>query len=75
MLTIKVLDRRSGKPLENARVSLFYGMLGNHSHRGQTDHQGEVHLEAKPGKYGITVNAPHFSDDVELNPGRNVIYV
>jgi hypothetical protein len=75
MITLKIVSKNSGESIENARVSLYYGMLGNYSHDGRTDHQGEVHFEAKSGQYTITVKAPNFSKKINLNPGYNVIYV
>ncbi len=76
MVTVKVISRKTSKPMEGALVAVYYGnMIVRKSTKGRTDQQGEVHLDVGPGRYGLTVNAPHFSEDIELKAGRNVVYV
>jgi hypothetical protein len=74
MVSIKVIRKYDGTPKEDARVSVYFGMLGQNSRDGRTNRNGEVNLDVPPGDYRVTINGSSYANDHHLNASTNVIY-
>lgn len=75
MLTIKVIEKKSGRPMVQAQVVLYHGVFNLNSKESVTDSQGEAHFSVEAGEYRVTVNGMHFAANIKLHSGRNVLYV
>ena len=74
MVTVQVISRSTGKPVQGRRVSIgFDGLTRGFSKDGRTDANGEVHFTNDPGKGTIYVDGSNkHQGRIE---GRTVIYV
>ncbi|MFS8084502.1 MAG: hypothetical protein ACMG6H_02655 [Acidobacteriota bacterium] len=71
MVTVKLIDRSSGKPIKNKKVAL--GMPNGVTHGEFTDSDGEAHFDVKPnhGKVFVSGSKEH---EGHLS-GRVVVYL
>jgi hypothetical protein len=74
MFTVKVVAKKSGKPVERKRVSAsFNGFIGGSTGSKYTDSLGEAHFTNQPGIGKVYVDGqPLFEGRIE---GRVVIYI
>jgi uncharacterized protein YfaS (alpha-2-macroglobulin family) len=74
MVTVKVVSKNSGKPIQGKKVSLgFDGLLRGVTRSEYTDQNGEAHFEAKPGDGKVFVNgSTKFHGRLS---GRVVVYI
>jgi len=76
MVSVKVCDARSGRPLENSKVALCFdrGMLsGGFTETRYTDRNGEAHFDTEPGHGRIFVNGKAQGE--KALKGLMVVYV
>ncbi len=55
MVTIKVINSRTGNPAEGAAVAVYQGMFNSWGKDGRTDRNGEVNLDVASGEFKVTV--------------------
>ncbi len=74
MFTVKVLDRRDGKPMEYKAVSVQYsGFFGGSTCDVRTDYRGEAHFDYRNGEGKIFVGSEVvYEGDIS---GKIVVYV
>lgn len=75
MVTIQVVNTKTGKPEENKKVYITFGSgWGKKSTEDVwTDDRGEAHFDAKPGEGKVVVNG---SKEYEgMTEGRVVVYI
>jgi hypothetical protein len=73
MLTIQIIRNRDNTPKSDARVSIYFGMLGQKSRDGRTNAQGKVSFDVPPGEYRVTINAPDYAENHTLRD-QTIIY-
>lgn len=75
MVTIVVISKRSGDPLEGKRVSISYGgfFSGGTTDKKRTDSRGEVHFDIKPCQGKVYVEGDKVYEG-EI-AGRVVVYI
>jgi 5-hydroxyisourate hydrolase-like protein (transthyretin family) len=74
MVTIKIINSRTGNPADGVAVAVYHGMFGNLGKDGRTDRNGEVHLDVAPGDFKVTVGK-FYAQNHTLGARVNVIYV
>jgi uncharacterized protein YfaS (alpha-2-macroglobulin family) len=74
MITVKVISKSSGNPIQGKSVSLgFDGVFRGVTDSEYTDSDGEAHFSAQPGDGQVFVNG---STEYQGNlSGRIVVYV
>lgn len=73
MITVQIIRNRDNTPKSDARVSIYFGMLGQKSRDGRTDAQGRVSFDAPPGDYRVTINGSDYAENHTLRD-QTVIY-
>jgi hypothetical protein len=73
MLTIQIIRNRDNTPKSDARVSLYFGMLGQNSRDGRTDAQGKVSFDVSPGEHCVTINGTSYTENHTLRD-QAIIY-
>lgn len=74
MITVKVIDRSTGKPIHNKKVGvIFNGLFRGHAKDQYTDKNGEVHFSEDNGEGVIYVNENKvYEGRIE---GRKIVYI
>lgn len=74
MFTVKVIDKRDGKPVEGKRVSVsFDGFFRGSTRDHYTDLEGEAHFSEDNGSGDIYVSGRSvYNGDIA---GRIIIYI
>jgi hypothetical protein len=74
MITVKVVNQSTGKPVSDKRVSLFFdGLFRSGSGDQYTDSQGEAHFDNDPGKGTVYLDGKNVKEG--RLEGRVVIYI
>lgn len=74
MFTVKVIDRKTGRPVKGVKVSVgFDGLFRGFTKDEYTDYDGEVHFDNDNGTGTIYVKGQReYEGKIE---GRKVIYI
>jgi len=75
MITVRVLDRKTGKSVKSATVALYFsGFLTSGFTRGEyTDEYGEAHFDHEPGSGEVYVSGRKVREG--LLRGLIIIYI
>lgn len=76
MVSVRVCSERSGSPVENAKVALYFdrGLFsGGFTGAQFTDRRGEAHFDSDPGPGRIYVNGKSQGD--RMLEGLMVVYI